>query len=36
MRLNSCKPKDFLEITAKECADAQKQARAIVQGGSHD
>jgi hypothetical protein len=29
---NSCKGKGFLEMTAKECADAQKQARAILQG----
>ena len=29
---NSCKGKGFLEMTAKECTDAQKQARAILQG----
>lgn len=27
---NSCKGKGFLEMTAKECTDAQKQARAIL------
>jgi hypothetical protein len=31
---NSCKGKGFLEMTAKECTDAQQQARAILQGGS--
>jgi hypothetical protein len=29
---NSCKGKGFLEMTAKECASAQQQARAILQG----
>jgi hypothetical protein len=28
---NSCKGKGFLEMTQKECADAQKQARANLQ-----
>jgi len=27
---NSCKGKGFLEMTAKECADAQKQARDLL------
>jgi hypothetical protein len=27
---NSCKGKGFLEMTAKECTDAQKQAAAIL------
>jgi hypothetical protein len=27
---NSCKGKGFLEMTTKECADAQKQARDIL------
>jgi hypothetical protein len=31
---NSCKGKGFLEMTAKECTDAQQQARAILQSNS--
>jgi hypothetical protein len=27
---NSCKGKGFMEMTAKECADAQKQARDLL------
>ncbi len=27
---NSCKGKGFLEMTASECADAQKQAREVL------
>ena len=27
---NSCKGKGFLEMTAKQCADAQKQARDLL------
>jgi len=27
---NSCKGKGFLEMTAKECADAQKQAKDLL------
>ncbi|HET7756376.1 MAG TPA: hypothetical protein VI195_09435 [Steroidobacteraceae bacterium] len=30
---NSCKGKGFLEMTEKECADAQERARAILQPG---
>jgi hypothetical protein len=33
---NSCKGKGFLEMTAKECKDAQAQARAILQGQKPD
>jgi hypothetical protein len=29
---NSCKGKGFLEMTRKECADAQERARAVLQG----
>jgi hypothetical protein len=29
---NSCKGKGFLEMSRKECADAQERARAILQG----
>jgi hypothetical protein len=31
---NSCKGKGLLEMTAKECADAQQHARAILHGTS--
>lgn len=30
---NSCKGKGFLEMTAKQCADAQKQARDLLAPG---
>jgi hypothetical protein len=30
---NSCKGKGFLEMTQKECADAQEKARRLLQGG---
>jgi len=29
---NSCKGKGFLEMTEKECADAQEAARRLLQG----
>ena len=29
---NSCKGKGFLEMSRKECADAQERARAVLQG----
>ena len=29
---NSCKGKGFLEMTQKECADAQERARRLLQG----
>jgi hypothetical protein len=31
---NSCKSNGFLEMAAKECADAQQHARAILQSSS--
>jgi hypothetical protein len=31
---NSCKGKGFLEMTQKECADAQERARHLLQGDS--
>jgi len=30
---NSCKGKGFLEMTQKECADAQEKAARLLQGG---
>jgi hypothetical protein len=32
---NSCKGKGFLEMTAKECADAQQRARELLHPGSN-
>jgi hypothetical protein len=31
---NSCKGKGFLELTQKECKDAQEKARDLLKGGS--